>query len=355
VHPVVRVTGNFTSESPLSPELYQNLSAAFEQGWADPKKLSQSAAKAAILRNQSLENIGNRLGIRPDCIEVLGEPALGYYLAIGGLLRTESHFLYSAIDKGKVRAISRSHTGDCKELPVSTDGLIQMGETAPKDSVLCLQLANGETGVMQDGAKLINNLIHNEALIAVDATTSGPRVALPERWDTALFDARSWNGPAGLAILAINNDAAYTYPLPRIAPIKSPGTYSLPLLITAAMALESFAEINPGLRQYLISKLSQVEGVAVIAPHSRAINNVLSFIVSGFSGEYLVRELAAHGIDIDSGSACNPADLQPSHVLAAMGYPTEGHLRATLHHGMTEADIDSLIDALTKATHSSRN
>lgn len=351
MHPVVRVTGNFTSESPLSPELYQNLSAAFEQGWADPKKLSQSAAKAAILRNQSLENIGNRLGIRPDCIEVLGEPALGHYLAIGGLLRTESHFLYSAIDKGKVRAISRSHTGDSEELPVSTDGLITMGETATKDSVLCLQLGNGETGVIQDGAKLINN----DALIAVDATISGPRVALPSRWDTALFDARSWNGPAGLAILAINNDAAYTYPLPRIAPIKSPGTFSLPLLITAAMALENFNEINPELRQYLISKLSEVEGVEVIAPRSRAINNVLSFIVSGSSGEYLVRELAAHGIDIDSGSACNPADLQPSHVLAAMGYPTEGHLRATLHHGMNEADIDFLVDALTKASQSSRS
>jgi len=341
---VVRVTGNFTSESPLSPELLQNLLAAFEQGWADPKKLSQSAAKAAILRNQSLENIGTRLGLRPDCIEVLGEPALGHYLAIGGLLTSDSTFIYSSVDKGKVRAISRSHNGTSQEFAVSRDGLIQVSESLNKNSVLSLQMANSETGVIQDSEALTKN----QALISIDATSSGPRLALPSRWDTALFDARSWNGPAGLAILAINNEAKYTYPLPRIAPIKSPGTYSLPLLITAAMALENFTDSDPEIRNYLIQKLDGVNGVEVVAKESHAINNVISLTVSGASGEHLLRELATHGIDIDSGSACNPADLQPSHVLAAMGYPTDGHLRATFHPGTNREDIDLLIGALKK-------
>ena len=347
---MVRVTGNFTSESPLSPELLQNLLAAFEQGWADPKKLSQSAAKAAILRNQSLENIGTRLGLRPDCIEVLGEPALGHYLAIGGLLTSDSTFIYSSVDKGKVRAISRSHNGTSQEFAVSRDGLIQVSESLNKNSVLSLQMANSETGVIQDSEALTMN----QTLISIDATSSGPRLALPSRWDTALFDARSWNGPAGLAILAINNEARYTYPLPRIAPIKSPGTYSLPLLITAALALENFIDSDPEIRNYLIQKLDGVTGVEVVAKESQAINNVISLTVSGASGEHLLRELATHGIDIDSGSACNPADLQPSHVLAAMGYPTDGHLRATLHRGTTREDIDLLIAALKKTIETLR-
>ena len=347
---MVRVTGNFTSESPLSPELLQNLLAAFEQGWADPKKLSQSAAKAAILRNQSLENIGTRLELRPECIEVLGEPALGHYLAIGGLLTPDSTFIYSSVDKGKVRAISRSQNGTSQEFAVSRDGLIQVSESLNKNSVLSLQMANSETGVIQDSEALTKN----QALISIDATSSGPRLALPSRWDTALFDARSWNGPAGLAILAINNEARYTYPLPRIAPIKSPGTYSLPLLITAAMALENFIDSDPEIRNYLIQKLDGVTGVEVVAKESHAINNVISLTVSGASGEHLLRELATHGIDIDSGSACNPADLQPSHVLAAMGYPTDGHLRATLHRGTTREDIDLLIAALKKTIETLR-
>jgi cysteine desulfurase len=69
-------------------------------------------------------------------------------------------------------------------------------------------------------------------------------------------------------------------------------------------------------------------------------------VVSGVSGEATVRELAALGIDVDSGSACSAEDLQPSHVLAAMGYETKGHIRFTLHHGTTKEEITSLASTL---------
>jgi cysteine desulfurase len=51
-------------------------------------------------------------------------------------------------------------------------------------------------------------------------------------------------------------------------------------------------------------------------------------------------------MDIDSGSACSPEDLQPSHVLAAMGYETVGHLRITLHAGTTQENIDDLVQSV---------
>jgi cysteine desulfurase len=69
-------------------------------------------------------------------------------------------------------------------------------------------------------------------------------------------------------------------------------------------------------------------------------------VVSGVSGEATVRALAALGIDVDSGSACSAEDLQPSHVLAAMGYETKGHIRFTLHHGTTKEEITSLASTL---------
>ena len=345
VHPVVRVTGNFTSESPLSEVVRSALLAAFDQGWADPKKLSQSSARAAILANQALENIASHLKVPADSLEVLGEPALGHYLAIAGLLRDDLTFAYSATDKGKIRAIARSHPGPIAELQVDDQGAIS-SSLIPKNSVLSLQLANGETGVVQDSKTLAG--LSN--FLAVDATSSGPRIPLPDHWDTALFDARSWYGPAGLAILAINNQSQYSYPLPHIAPIKSPGTHSLPLLIAASVALENFTNEEATLREFAISELAAIPGVRVVAPKAPAITNVFSIIVAGFNGEHLVRELAARSLDVDSGSACSPADLQPSHVLAAMGYPTDGHLLITLKSGMTRADIQALASAVSEIT-----
>jgi len=345
VHPVVRVTGNFTSESPLSEVVRSALLAAFDQGWADPKKLSQSSARAAILANQALENIAAHLKVPADSLEVLGEPALGHYLAIAGLLRDDLTFAYSATDKGKIRAIARSHHGPIAELEVDDQGAIS-SSLIPKNSVLSLQLANGETGVVQDSKTLAG--LSN--FLAVDATSSGPRIPLPDHWDTALFDARSWYGPGGLAILAINNQRQYSYPLPHIAPIKTPGTYSLPLLIAASVALENFTNEEATLREFALTALAAIPGVRVVAPKAPAITNVFSIIVAGFNGEHLVRELAARSLDVDSGSACSPADLQPSHVLAAMGYPTDGHLLITLKSGMTRADIQALASAVSEIT-----
>lgn len=345
VHPVVHVTRNFTSESPLAEVVRNALLAAFDQGWADPKKLSQSSTRAAILHNQALENIAAHLFISADSIEIIGEPALGHFLAIAGLLRDELAFAYSATDKGKIRALARSHRGAIAELQVDQAGAINSSQI-PRRSVLSLQLANGETGVVQDS----QNLAALADFIAIDATSSGSRVRLPDHWDTALFDARSWNGPGGLAILAINNQSQYAYPLPRIAPIKSPGTYSLPLLIAASVALENFTTEDDSVREFARTTLAAIPGVHVVAGQAPCIPNVFSIVVDGFNGEHLVRELSARLLDVDSGSACSPADLQPSHVLAAMGYPTDGHLLITLKSAMTRADIQGLAQGISEIT-----
>jgi cysteine desulfurase len=338
---VVRVTGNFASESPLHPAAREALLAAFDQGWADPKKISQSASRAAILRNQALENIASRLAVPASSLEVLGEPSLGHFLSIAGLFSDLSPFIYSSIDKGKIRAIARSHSSEVVELPVSNSGSILNAAAIPANSVLSLQLANGETGVIQDALD-----IPTTVRVAVDATTSGARLSLPPQWNTALFDSLSWNGPSGLAIMVIKNRAEYSYPLPRIAPISAPGSYSLPLLIASSIALENFAHESSTLREDAIKQLSSIEGLHIVSPEATALPHLLSVVVSGVSGEATVRELAALGIDVDSGSACSAEDLQPSHVLAAMGYETKGHIRFTLHHGTTKEEITSLASTL---------
>jgi cysteine desulfurase len=266
-------------------------------------------------------------------------------LAIAGLLRDDLTFAYSATDKGKIRAIARSHRGAVTELPVDDQGAINSSQI-PKASVLSLQLANGETGVVQDSQTLAGL----SKFVAIDATSAGSRIHLPGHWDTALFDARSWSGPGGLAILAIKNKNQFAYPLPHIAPIKSPGTFSLPLLIAASVALENFTIEEQTLREFALAALSAIPGVRVVAPQAPSISSVFSIVVDGFNGEHLVRELSARSIDVDSGSACSPADLQPSHVLAAMGYPTDGHLLITLKSGMTRDDIAALAKALIEIT-----
>jgi cysteine desulfurase len=343
---VVPVTGNFTSETPLSEIVSTAISAAFEAGWADPKKVSQASKRAKILQNHALEALASGLGIRIDQMEIVGEPELATYLCIAGFLEPSRHLAVGAIDRGKIRAFTRTHENHAI-IPVDSNGYL-VAEMIPADSLLTLQMVNGETGIIQD----VESLKTRAELVVLDATYSGSRIALGENWDGAIFSSQAWGGPSGLSIMAIANSQQWRYPLPHIAPIRTPGGYSLPLLLGAAVALENFKEdqqklhsLNLYLRQQISTSIARA---IIVGENSKTIPNHQTIVIPGTISEMLVRELEASSISVDAGSACSPADLAPSHVLAAMGLPTEGSLRLTLRVDHTEADIDALVKALVE-------
>jgi cysteine desulfurase len=343
---VVPVTENFTSETPLSEIVSTAISAAFEAGWADPKKVSQASQRAKILQNHALEALASGLGIRADQMEIVGESELATYLCIAGFLEPNGRLAVGAIDRGKIRAFTRTHENHAI-IPVDSNGYLD-AEMIPVESLLSLQIANGETGIVQD----IESLKTRADLVVLDATYSGSRIALGENWDGAIFSSKAWGGPSGLSIMAIANSHQWRYPLPHIAPIRTPGGYSLPLLLGAAVALENFDEDQnklDSLNHYLRKKITaEIPSAIVVGAHSKTLSNFQTIVFPGTVSEMLVRELEANSISVDAGSACSPADLAPSHVLAAMGLPTEGSLRLTIRADHTETDIDALVKALVE-------
>jgi cysteine desulfurase len=75
---------------------------------------------------------------------------------------------------------------------------------------------------------------------------------------------------------------------------------------------------------------------------------MLSVSFLNCNGEELLRAIESDGFSVDSGSACTADNLQPSHVLAAMGVLTHGNIRITIHPGTTQSDIDGLTDSVIK-------
>jgi cysteine desulfurase len=351
---VVPVTGNFQAETALNPLAQEALLAAFESGWADPKKIGQSSSKAAILRNNALESIAQRLRIGVDQIEVTGEVGLSYFLSLAGFLNPLKTLYHGAGDRSGVIATVRSHQGVIEEIPLLGDGRLDFSKfNINENSILAFQLANGETGA-------INSLpaqLPNDQLIAVDATASGARVALPDRWDSAAFDSRAWGGPAGLAIVAIANSAQWKNPLPHISSVRRTyGTYSLPLLLASAVALENFQEDEIKIReqsQRIRTTIKATLANAIVAGDlDKSMPHLTSMVFPGTNGEEVLRALAAKGFAVDSGSACTAMNLQPSHVLAAMGLSTDGNIRIAIHPHTSEAEINALITALLDVVQS---
>ena len=343
---MAHLTKNFTSEAPLSLAVREAISAAFEQGWADPKKLSQASGRAAILADSAKSSIAQALHTQPSQLEILGEPQLAHFIALGGYLRENTHLFTSTVDLGKIRAIARSHQGRTTQQGVDHHGaILDDGLHLTPTSLFSLQAVNGETGISQE----LDRWRGSAGKVVVDATSALPSSDFVSGFSATTFSAQSWGGPSALGFIAITDEKNFRYPLPHIAPIRVPGSYSLPLLIGSAIALDEMSkavEELPTLRNYLAEALREMPSVTVLDGHAPSISNHLSIIVDGFAAEEILRALLTRDIAVDAGSACSPEDLTPSHVIASMGFPTTGHLRFTIHRGMSKLDVDDLARAL---------
>lgn len=336
---MAHLTDNFTSEAPLSPAVRQAIGAALEQGWADPKKQSQASSKALNLRESAKSEIAHLLLTTPDRVEVIGEPNLLHFIALQGFLQGGQNLYTSIIDIGKIRAIARPLADESKVIGVDDQGVLLADQFKfEKGSVLSLQACNGETGARQNLEKFRDHATK----VVLDATRALPDRDLSAGFAATTFEASAWSGPQGIGFININDAKNFKYPLPHIAPIRVPGSYSLPLLIGSAIALAEFKneiEHLKSLRHNLAETLSLIEGATVLATASGADSRYLSIVVDGLSSEEVLRALLKRELAIDAGSACSPEDLTPSHVIASMGFPTTGHLRFTLHPHHTFEDI----------------
>lgn len=348
---MVRITGNFQSESPLHPKAFDVLHAAFESGWADPAKLSQSGAKARQLKNNALESIARALSVGVDSVVPISPTSLGYFLGLQGLFVESSTLIHGATDRKEVFAIAAKNPHHV--LKSALDGKLIPENTSAKQSVLALQIANAETGVVQE-CDAINASTQSERIF-LDATTSGIRVPLPDQFSTALFDSKSWYGPAELGILIVKKPSQWSNPLPHLNAAHPNFDVSLPLLLASAVALENFStEVENAdaqarkFNQDLRSAFSRVSDADIAGSLDTTLAHMLSVSFLNCNGEELLRAIESDGFSVDSGSACTADNLQPSHVLAAMGVLTHGNIRITIHPGTTQSDIDGLTDSVIK-------
>ena len=214
-------------------------------------------------------------------------------------------------------------------------------------------MANAETGVIQECDDIIRSV--NTDRIFLDATASGIRVQGTNNSSTAIFDSRSWYGPGEVGLLVVNNKSQWSNPLPHLNAAHPNFDASLPLLLASAVALENFSseveEANKRARNFnsqLRDSFAQIPDVDIAGSLDSSLAHLLSVSFMNCNGEELLRGIQEDGFSVDSGSACTADNLEPSHVLAAMGVLTHGNIRITIHPETTQAEIDSLISSVKK-------
>lgn len=138
-------------------------------------------------------------------------------------------------------------------------------------------------------------------------------------------------------------------------------TEAVPLLIGFAKALEisNKLKIKSGkklteLRNYFLSKLKEkFPAVRINGPENNfgRVPSIINMTFPGIENEQLLLYLDRHGIRASAGSACASHEMEPSHVLTAIGLSKEearSSIRFSLGRETSKANLEDVLKILPK-------
>ncbi|WP_299742888.1 aminotransferase class V-fold PLP-dependent enzyme [Devosia sp.] len=256
-------------------------------------------------------------------------------------------------------------------LPVLTVGLLADGRidmsqlagfladagAANQTLLVALHWVNNETGVVQP-IERINALVgptrHTLFIDAAQAFGKLPLEFAASAPDMMAIGGHKIGAPAGVGALLVKSHADTVRLIPGGGQEQGRrgGTEAAALIAAFGAAAQNFAghyasanvntltsELEAGLRALAPDAVIFGEGV-------ERIGNVVDFAVPGVKSTVAMMGLDLDGISVSSGSACSSGKVGASHVLAAMGVPTElaeCALRISLGWNSTRDDIAAFL------------
>jgi len=278
----------------------------------------------------------------------------------------------SAIEHPAVAANAEATGADIEILPVTADGVADLQwlktRLAEYDSasdgafVVCLMLANNETGIIQPVAEAAEITHAAGGLMFADAAQAVGKIPVNFVMlgaDMMSLTGHKFGGPLGVGALIVRPNLALD-PVMRGGGHemnRRAGTTNAPAIAglgkACALAAESLARAGDiaALRDRIEIAVAR-EGVKIWGKDMSRLPGTLYFSAPGFSAETQVMAMDLAGIAISSGSACSSGKVAPSHVLAAMNASEEEAttaIRVSLGWNSTHEDADAFINEWRKA------
>jgi cysteine desulfurase len=357
--------------TPLDPRVFERMQPYFSEFFGNPSSIYGLGRKSLAALDAAHETVARLLNCRPTEIVFTGGGSEADNLAIKGVAysprRRGKHIITSAIEHHAVLRTCEQleHEGySVTYLPVDGDGLVNPADVAAaitdETALVTIMYVNNEVGTIQPIAE-IGRICHERR---VPFHVDGVQGALLDldvaalQVDLLTLSAHKFYGPKGVGAL-------YARQGTRIQPQvlggsqernRRAGTENVPGIVGAAAAFELIRSVREEevtrlekLRNRLIDGVLRIPDARLTGHPTRRHPGSASFAFAGVEGESMLLNLDLEGIAASSGSACTTGDVEPSHVLTAMGYTSSearGHLRLTLGATSTDGDVDTLLARL---------
>jgi cysteine desulfurase len=337
--------------------------------FANPSGSHRFARQVRKSVEEARDDIADVLGCRPGEViftsggtEADNTAIFGTLDRSGGLAAcpgVEHHAVLHAVEGRHGRVLPVDETGrvDLDVLSGSLDDV----------SLISVMAVNNEVGTITDLAAVAavvhrvapNAVLHTDAVQAscwLDLRTITPHV------DLMSLSAHKFGGPKGIGVLMARGRTAFAPMLVGGGQERErrSGTHNVAGIIAMATALRATdterADENVrvrGLRDALVDGLqAELDDVHETVAREHKVAGSAHVCIDGIENEALLYLLDEAGVCASAASSCASGAMEPSHVLAAMGVPTEragGALRLTLGRTTTADDIARATSAIVTA------
>ena len=367
---------DWNATTPLRPQAREALLEALAVS-GNPSSVHAEGRAARRVVEYAREQVAALVGAQPANVVFTSGGTEANMLALtsgietAGEKRPRDRLLMSAIEHSSVRAGGRFAREAIEDIPVTSDGRIDLAELAKATEgssrpLVSVMLANNETGVIQPVADAAEIVHAAGGLLHVDAIQAAGRIPCDIGQmgaDLVTLSAHKIGGPKGVgALVRRGDDIHLPEPLIRGGGQERgfrAGTENVPAIAAfgaaaaaAHGALAAEATRMRALRDRLESGLKSISPSAVIfGETAERLPNTALFAVEGMKAETAVIAFDLEGIAVSSGAACSSGKVQPSHVLAAMGVSpslVRGAVRVSLGWTTEETDLARFLAAWRK-------
>ncbi len=361
---------DYASTTPLDPRVKKAMLPYFDKVFGNTMSLHSFGQEAKEALENGREIVADFINAKTKEIIFTSSATESNNLALKGVAFANKnrgkHIIISEIEHPCVLESSewlKRQGFEVTKIKVDSSGLIKLEDlkkALKKETILVSIIhANNEIGTLQPIEEIGRICRASGAYFHTDASQSFGKLPIDvNKMNVDLLTASSHKmyGPKGAALLYVREGI-------KIEPLLHGGghedglrssTINLPSITGFAEAvkickkeMKKESERMAKLRDKLIKGvLDKVPGAHLNGHPVKRLPNIVNFYFDFIEGESIVIQLDLIGIAASTGSACSSKELEPSHVLLALGLrPQEAHgsLRLSLGRWTKNEEINYVI------------
>lgn len=364
---------DYNATTPIDPRVLEEMVPYFTENYGNPSSIHSPGNIARAALDSARERVSSCLGVRPGEIVFTSGGSESNNFAIKGLAYALSgkgnHLVTTAVEHASCletfRFLERGGF-EVTYLPVDSFGLVspeQFRDAITERTILvsCMYV-NNETGVINpireigEVARERGVIFHTDAVQALGKMEID-FAGLPV--DMASFSSHKICGPKGTGAVYVRKGIGLECFVHGGGQErgKRSGTENVAAICGFGFACDLLrGEVErenrrlEKLRNRLFEELSRsIEGVYLNGHPDARVCNTLNVGFPGTPGDSVVMNLDTEGVAVSTGSACSEGNVDPSHVLLAMGLEKQEALcsvRFSFGRFTREREIDKVGELL---------